>query len=74
MAKKRYALMVRGMENMWSFDILAEPEHVQDWLNDGLEVYEVVNTSPAWLPGGYRTLAAYHFLQDIFHFQNPFKK
>lgn len=46
MAMKRYSVHVKGREKLWAFTFRAEPEHVEDWRRDGLEVYEVLNTVP----------------------------
>ncbi|HWR66088.1 MAG TPA: hypothetical protein VN364_08210 [Bellilinea sp.] len=46
--KKRYALDIRGKRKEWSFVIMAEPKHVEDWRADGLHVDEVVNIIPQW--------------------------
>lgn len=46
---KRYALNVRGKYHEWSFPIWANPQHVKDWRNDGLDIDEVLNVIPAWV-------------------------
>lgn len=43
---KLYSLTVSGINKQWSFEIPAEPEWVEDWRNDGLEVDEVVCQMP----------------------------
>lgn len=45
---RRFAVTVRGKAHEWSFTFTGHPEHLQDWLDDGLEVYEVLNCVPAW--------------------------
>jgi len=46
---KRYALMIRGRRNEWSFPVWAKPEHVEEWREDGLIVDEVLNVIPQWV-------------------------
>jgi hypothetical protein len=43
---KLYALTVCGTNKVWSFEIPAEPEWVEDWRNDGLEVDEIIADIP----------------------------
>lgn len=45
---KRYSLMVRGKRKEWSFEIQAEPEHVEEWREDGLHVDELIAVIPQW--------------------------
>lgn len=73
MAKKRYSLIVRGERSTWSFDVLAKPEHVEDWRRDGLIVEEVINTIPVWV-ADLGLVRAWCFAQDIFFFRNPFRR
>jgi hypothetical protein len=71
MAKKLFELHVRGERRGWGFDVLADPRHVEDWRADGLEVNEVCNTGPMWV-ADYGLARVWCFLQDLFHFKNPF--
>lgn len=68
--KQRYSLVVRGNEHAWTFDVDALHSHVEDWRADGLEVNEIVNTIPEWLPAAL--IRSWCFLQDCFRFRNPF--
>ncbi len=70
--KKLYNLKIQGDEYLWSFEIEANPEHVEDWRRDGLEVAEIVNTCPEWAVK-YNLHKAWFFLQDVLNFKNPFK-
>lgn len=47
--KRNYAIEIRGKDHTWPFPIKAEPEHVEDWRADGLEVYEIVGAVPEWV-------------------------
>lgn len=70
--KKRYLLVVRGKQHEWLFKIDAAPEHVVDWRDDGLEVNELVNSIPYWIAGTV-LMRPWIFIQDVFHFRNPFR-
>ena len=39
---KLYSLTVFGTNKTWAFEIAAEPEWVEDWRKDGLEVDEII--------------------------------
>ena len=41
---KLYSITVRGINKTWAFDIPAEPEWVEAWRADGLEVNEIICT------------------------------
>lgn len=47
--KRLYALDARGKRKEWVFCFMAHPDHVEDWLRDGLPVTEVVNVIPEWV-------------------------
>ena len=65
--KRRYAIIVKGNQHTWSFSVWAEPEHVDDWREDGLEVDEIINTVPLWVPAPLRKW--WILAQDIFNFR-----
>ena len=44
--KNLYSLTVRGKCKTWSHLVWANPEHVTDWREDGIEVDEVVAVVP----------------------------
>lgn len=70
--KKLYSLQVRGKSKEWSFDIIANPKHVEDWREDGLEIDEIINRIPEWVVDiGLTKL--WIFIQDLYNFRNPFK-
>ena len=41
-------IVVRGKSKTWAFNFRADPKHLTEWEEDGLEVYEVLNTIPEW--------------------------
>ena len=47
---KLYSIIVKGKYHSWSFNSYLNPDHIQDYLDDGLEVYEMVNIIPEWIP------------------------
>lgn len=44
--KRLYSLTVHGTHKTWSHLVWANPEHVTDWREDGIEVDEVIATIP----------------------------
>lgn len=70
--KHRYGVHIRGNQHLWIFHVDAPPEHVADWRADGLEVDELYNSIPFWAQQAGLTLL-WCFVQDIFHFRNPFR-
>jgi hypothetical protein len=47
--KKKLIVFVRGKTTEWSFTFQGDPAHLDDWRADGLQVYEVENSIPAWV-------------------------
>lgn len=66
--KKLYSLEVRGKTKEWSFNIIADPKHVEDWREDGLEINEIVNSVPEWAVTMGLT-KPWIFMQDLFNFR-----
>lgn len=71
MSKKMYSLSINGAQKCWGIIVYAEPTHVNDWRADGLELEEIVNTIPMWLPACL--MRPWCVAQDLFNFKNPFK-
>lgn len=46
--KQKFSVEVKGREKSYGFIFEGDPEHLQGWLDDGLEVYEVTNIIPEW--------------------------
>lgn len=69
MRMKRLSIIVKGHKHEWSFTFTGDPSHLDDWRNDGLEVYEVINEIPEWLPSPLIRL--WIFIQDIINFKLP---
>lgn len=72
MSKKLMSVTVKGENKIWSFNIHEDPQFLIEWRADGLDIVEIENTIPEWVPGGF--VNAWCFLQDIFNFKNPFKR
>jgi hypothetical protein len=70
MAKRLHFLTVRGKQHEWRFHVELDPKYLQDWRDDGLEIQEIRNTVPHWLPSWL--MGAWCFVQDVFHMRNPF--
>jgi hypothetical protein len=70
--KKLYSITIRGNEHTWSFDVMVDPRFVEEWRADGIEIDEICNVIPEWIADlGITRL--WCFVQDLFHFRNPFK-
>ena len=41
-------IVVKGKRHTWCFNFKADPKRLAEWEEDGLEVYEVMNTIPEW--------------------------
>lgn len=62
--KKRYLLRIVGKSGeAWPFEVLVNPNDIQQYRDDGIEIYELYNTIPEILWRGFL---------DIVRFRNPF--
>lgn len=69
--KKNYTITIKGKEHNWSIITQAEPEHVKDWVEDGLEVYELIYSIPVWVVDlGLEKI--WIVVANIFNFRKPF--
>jgi len=66
--KRVYSIMVIGKAHKWSFLIEEDPQYLQEWLDDGLDISLVVNIIPEWVVNLGLT-KVWCFLQDIFQFR-----
>jgi len=69
---KKLSIEVKGKRHVWTFDIMADSQYMQEWLDDGLNVVEIVNTVPMWVVE-YNLTFLWVFMQDLFNFKNPFR-
>lgn len=71
--KRPHVVMVRGKQHEWSLDCYLSDEAMRDMRADGLEVYELQYSIPAWVA----ELGLTHvwcFFYDVFKFRNPFRR
>lgn len=47
--KKLYQIAVRGKTKEWLFDFKGDPRYLQEWLDDGLDIAEVLSIVPTWI-------------------------
>ena len=71
MSKKILTVLVKGTNKEWSFEFKGNPKHLPTWRDDGLEVYELVNSIPEWVANLGLT-KPWCFFQDIINFKWPF--
>lgn len=69
---KLLMLSVRGKSKNWSFSFYGDPQFLEEWRADGLEIFEVSNVVPAWIAECGLT-RPWCFVQDIFNLRNPFQ-
>ena len=72
MTDKLLTLTVRGHEKTWCFEFYGDPQYLDEWREDGLEINEVCNTIPLWVPAW--AVRPWCFMQDVFNFKWPFEK
>lgn len=73
MADKLMIVCVRGREHEWVFEFYGDPQYLDEWREDGLEIEVIANVIPSWI-AELGLSEPWCFLQDIFHFKNPFKR
>jgi len=73
MGKKLMSVRVEGNEKVWSFNFYGDPKYVKEWENDGLVIDEILNQIPVWAVNA-GLLRPWVFFQDLFNFNNPFKR
>ena len=71
--KQRLSITIKGNSYTWSFRINEDTKYLQEWRDDGLEVYEIVNEIPEWVVNLGLT-KIWCFFEDLLYFRNPFKK
>lgn len=72
MAKKLLSIAVKGKKHVWGFDFYADPKHIKEWRDDGLDVVQIENIVPEWIVD-LGLIKPWCFLQDLWNFKNPFK-
>ena len=72
MSKKLLSITVKGIEKTWSFSFYFDPQYINEWRADGLDVVEIENVIPIWAQRLGLT-KIWCRLQDIFNFKNPWR-
>lgn len=67
MANKQLSITVRGANHVWSFTFIGDTKHIPTWIEDGLDIVELINRVPVWVPPKLRK--PYMFMQDIINFR-----
>ncbi len=65
--KRQLSITVRGREHEWNFHFDGDPKHLEEWRADGLQVDEIYNSIPEWLPSWL--MRPWCVIQDIFNFR-----
>jgi len=71
-SNKLLSITVRDRNRTWSFEFYADPQYLAEWRADGLEIAEVCNVIPEWVPAPL--IKPWCYLQDLFNFKNPWSK
>lgn len=70
--KCRMVIHVRGRTGLWGFPFYGDPEHIDQWRADGLDIVIVENSFPGWIANlGLQRI--WCFFQDVLSFRSPFK-
>lgn len=72
MSRKLMHVTVKGDRSRWGFAFYGDPKYIPDWRADGLEVYEIENTVPAWVVRA-GLVRAWCLVQDVFNFRSPWR-
>lgn len=67
MTRKLMVIEVRGRYRQWGFLFYGDPAHISDWRADGLDVAQVENIVPDWVP--WWLVRAWCWGQDVFNFK-----
>lgn len=65
--KKKYSITVKGIKHTWDFNFIGNSDYLKDWHKDGLDIDEVINEIPVWLP--WYLIKIWCRIQDIFNFR-----
>ena len=47
--KRIHLLTVRGERHEWSFPIVADPRHADEWRRGGIDIVRLENSIPEWV-------------------------
>ena len=69
-AMKRMLITVRGLRKEWTFTFYGEPEWLDEWRADGLEIYIVDAMFPHWVAAlGAPAIRAWTFMARLLSFR-----
>lgn len=68
----KLTVVVKGKQKKWVFDFEGDEKYIQDYKDDGLEVYQTGDLIPMWIVE-YNLTKPYLFITKLFNFKNPFK-
>lgn len=71
MSEILHSVTVRGNGHTWLIDTYITREIAQVWRDDGVEIHEVINRIPKWYVDMGGSVRLWCFVQDVFHFKNP---
>lgn len=57
----------------YGFKFYGDKKYLQEWSDEGFIIMVIDNIVPSWI-NDLRLIKPYCFLQDCFHFKNPFSK
>lgn len=64
--KKLCSITIKGKQHTWSFHTFVDIKYLNEWREDGIEIYEIENIIPKWIVDA-GLLKVWCFLQDIWH-------
>lgn len=44
-----YVINIKGKEKEWSFHTVLDDKYINEWVNDGIEIYEPIHMIPDWV-------------------------
>lgn len=72
MTSKLMSVTVQGKRSSYCFNFYGDPQYLEEWRADGLEIDLIENTIPMWVVDAGLT-RAWCFVQDVWNFKNPWK-
>jgi len=67
--KQRLLIEVKGKQKLWSFVTYADPQYLEEWRADGLEIFILENTIPEWVADlGVPAMRVWCWAQDAWKF------
>ena len=61
------SITIRGKYKQWTFPFEGDVKDLEAYRQDGLEVDEVINSIPEWLP--YFLVRPWCFIEDVYNFR-----